>query len=88
MLWPTGIKYEKLKLPLTDDAACIWNRCEEVNALISNVKKVFLKAHLRIQGFRGSLPSCLLPPEPVLTRWGSWIEAAIYTAFQKNCNRE
>ncbi|KAJ3658606.1 hypothetical protein Zmor_010335 [Zophobas morio] len=44
---------------------------------ISNVK-VFLKAHLRIQSFWKALPDCPLPPEPVLTRWSSWIEAATH----------
>ena len=38
---------------------------------LSHVKKVFLKAHLRIQAFREALPDCPLPPEPVLTRLGS-----------------
>ena len=51
---------------------------KEVNDLISAVKKVFSKA-----------PSCIkiwkehcgfLPPDPVLTRWGTWIEAALFYA--------
>ena len=51
-------------------AQVIRNQYEDVNGLISNVKKVFLKAHLRIQAFREALPDCPLPLEPVLTRWG------------------
>lgn len=49
-----------------------------VNALISSVKKVFLKAPSRITTFKEMLPGTPLPPEPVLTRWGTWIAAALY----------
>ena len=59
-------------------AEVIRNQYEDVNGLISNVKQLFLKAPSRIQVFRKALPDYPLPPEPVLTRWGSWIEATIY----------
>ena len=59
----------------------IRNQYGDVNGLISNVKKVFFKTHFRVQTFREALPDCPLPPEPVPTRWGSWIEAAIYYCF-------
>lgn len=51
-----------------------------VNKLISNVKKVFLKAPLRVQLYKERLPGVSLPPEPVITRWGTWIKAAIFYA--------
>ncbi|XP_050513406.1 uncharacterized protein LOC126889302 [Diabrotica virgifera virgifera] len=51
-----------------------------VNKLISNVKKVFLKAPLRVQMYKEKLPGVNLPPEPVITRWGTWIKAAIFYA--------
>lgn len=56
-----------------------------VNKLISSGKKIFLKAPLRIEMFRQRLPDIPLPPEPVLTRWGTWLDAAIYYAdnFEK-----
>lgn len=47
----------------------------EVNTLISATKKVFLKAPYRIQCYKQRLPDTPLPPEPVITRWGTWIEA-------------
>lgn len=50
----------------------------EVNALISSVKKVFVKAPLRVKLFSEMLPDTRLPPQPILTRWGTWIEAALY----------
>lgn len=57
-------------------------RCEfsDVNVLISSVKKVFVKSPLRVQLYREKLPNVPLPPEPVLTRWGTWLEAAIFYA--------
>lgn len=51
-----------------------------VNNLISSVKKVFLKAPLRIQQYRLKLGDVPLPPEPVITRWGTWLEAALFYA--------
>lgn len=56
-----------------------------VNDLISNVKKIFIKAPLRVQFYKANLPGVPLPPEPVVTRWGTWIRAAIFYAdnFQK-----
>ncbi|CAH0562763.1 unnamed protein product [Brassicogethes aeneus] len=51
-----------------------------VNELIKNGKKVFIKAPLRVQLFKEQLPNTPLPPEPVLTRWGTWLDAALYYA--------
>lgn len=49
-----------------------------VNKLISAVKKVFMKAPSRIQTYREQLPTLPLPPEPVITRWGTWIKSACF----------
>lgn len=51
-----------------------------VNKLINNVKKCFLKSPSRIQLYKETLPGLPLPPEPVITRWGTWIEAVIFNA--------
>jgi hypothetical protein len=53
-----------------------------VNKLISNTKKVFLKAPLRREVYTEKCPNLKLPPEPVLTRWGTWLEAAVF--YQEN----
>lgn len=50
----------------------------KVDQLISNVKKIFLKCPSRVQYFREKAPNIPLPPQPVLTRWGTWIIAAVY----------
>lgn len=51
-----------------------------VNKLISNVKKTFTKSARRKLLFQNMFPAIPLPPRPVITRWGTWIEAAIYFA--------
>ena len=58
----------------------IRNEFPQVNSLISNMKKTFCKAPSCISLFREKLPETPLPPQPILTRWGTWIEAALYYA--------
>lgn len=48
------------------------------NDLIANVKKIFVKAPYRVRAFQEACPDIPLPPEPVLTRWGTWLEAVVY----------
>ena len=50
---------------------------DDVDALISNVKKIFVKSPTRVVSFRNAF-NIPLPPAPILTRWGTWIEAALY----------
>ena len=47
------------------------------DSLISNVKKVFLNAALRVEKFKQEAPSLSLPPSPVLTRWRTWLDTAM-----------
>lgn len=58
-----------------------------VDKLISSMKKTFLKAPARILAFRNHF-DIPLPPSPVLTRWGTWIEAAVYYAENFEVVRE
>ncbi|VVC34838.1 Ribonuclease H-like domain [Cinara cedri] len=51
-----------------------------VNTLVSNLKKVFLKAPQRVNVYKEIMPSVPLPPVPVLTRWGTWVETANFCA--------
>ena len=50
----------------------------EVNQLVSSTKSVFLKAPLRVKKFREISPGIPLPPSPVVTRWGTWLDAVKY----------
>ncbi|KAL4148425.1 hypothetical protein QTP88_002670 [Uroleucon formosanum] len=49
-----------------------------VDKVIANCKKVFKKAPTRVEIFKIEDPGICLPPDPIITRWGSWINAAIY----------
>lgn len=49
-----------------------------VDSLINYTKKVFRKAPSRIAKFRELCPDIFLSPRPIITRWGTWIDAAIY----------
>lgn len=50
----------------------------KIDSLISNGKKIFLKAPSRVLIFKNNAPGIPLPPQPTITRWGTWLEAAIY----------
>ena len=50
---------------------------DEVNKIISCMKKVLKKSNKRKMQFR-NLTGLPLPPEVVITRWGSWLEAVFY----------
>lgn len=51
-----------------------------VNKLINNVKKSILKSFYRIPLHKEIRPGLQLPPEPVITRWDTWIEAVQFDA--------
>ena len=59
-------------------AKLIRHNYSEVKWLISAAKSVFVKTHLRIQKFRDSYPGVPLPPLPVITRWGTWLQVTLY----------
>jgi hypothetical protein len=42
------------------------------------VKKVFCKSPYRINCFKEKAPHLSLPPQPIITRLGTWLKAAIY----------
>ena len=113
ILWPEGIKYDKLLLFLTDAATymkltaeklkeifpkvihltCLChglnNVCDfiskkhpNVNKLISLGKAVFRKCDSRKELFGASCTGLPLPPNPIRTRWSTWLLAAEY--YDKN----
>jgi hypothetical protein len=43
----------------------------KIDELISNMKKVFLKAPACIELFRREAPETLFSPSPIITRWGT-----------------
>lgn len=49
-----------------------------VDSLIATIKRVFLKAPSRVLKFKELYPNLCLPPEPIITRWGTWLAAVKY----------
>uniref|UniRef100_A0A914HSA2 DUF659 domain-containing protein n=1 Tax=Globodera rostochiensis TaxID=31243 RepID=A0A914HSA2_GLORO len=49
----------------------------DVDELIASTKKVFSKAPSRVAKFR-ELCDLPLPPRPIITRWATWLRAALY----------
>ncbi|XP_055308478.1 uncharacterized protein LOC129572534 [Sitodiplosis mosellana] len=49
------------------------------------MKKIFTKAPARKHKFQAMFPGTAIPPQPIVTRWGTWTEAAVYFAdhFEK-----
>jgi hypothetical protein len=70
---------------LNRDAENMRNLFPNVYDLISNVKKICLKASLRIQFYEQQLSNVALPPEPIIiTRLGARLETifcALCTSF-------
>jgi hypothetical protein len=50
----------------------------DADRLISNGKKIFVKAPLRVHKFKKEAPLLSLPPYPIITRCGTWLDAAAY----------
>ena len=52
----------------------------EVVSLVNQTKKVFLKTLSRINAYKEYAEDLPLPPQLVLTRWGTCITAALFYA--------
>jgi hypothetical protein len=49
-----------------------------VEKLVGNGKKIFVKSPGRIELFKNKAPDIPLPPTPVITRWGTWLDDTMY----------
>jgi len=52
-------------------AETIREKFNNVDELVSNVKKVFLKAPSCLEIFKIEVSGISLPPVPIITRWGT-----------------
>lgn len=50
----------------------------KIDNLIIHTRKIFVKSPERIREFKKSCPCIPLPPQPILTRCGTWLEAVLY----------
>jgi hypothetical protein len=48
------------------------------DGIIAQTKAIFSKAPRRVALYRQMCPNTPLPPRPVITRWGTWISAALF----------
>jgi hypothetical protein len=107
-LWQEGIKYERLKLVVSDQVpymikavrnlkcfypsihhvTCLVHAlhrvCEtireeykDVNDLVSSIKSILSKSPYRRQLYK-SITDLPLPPDVVVTRWGTWLNFCFY----------
>ena len=50
----------------------------DIDALIASAKEIFVKVPDHVSRFHFFAPNVPLSPKPVLTRWGTWLSAALY----------
>jgi hypothetical protein len=75
LLYPTMIHVTCLAHALHRVAEEVHESYPEVDKLIANGKKVFI---IRVQKFKEEAPTLPLPPQPIVTHWGTWLDAANY----------
>jgi len=56
---------------------CIREKFEDINFLVSSMKKVLVKSPQRRQIFKEETELCL-PSVPVITRWGTWFKSVFF----------
>ena len=74
ILYPNMIHLTCLAHGLHRIAEEVQSKFPDIDKLISNGKKIFREM------FHDKAPDVPLPPQPVVTRWGTWITAAFYYA--------
>ena len=59
-----------------------------VNELVSNGKKIIVKSNDRRNLFKTMFTEIPLPPEPIRTRWGQWINSVEWYSkyFENFCD--
>jgi hypothetical protein len=77
LLYPTMVHLTCLAHALHRVAEEVRGSYPEVDKLIADGKKILIKSPLRVQKFK-EVPILPLPPQPILTRWGTWLNAANY----------
>ncbi|XP_067007288.2 uncharacterized protein [Anabrus simplex] len=80
LLYPKMLHVTCLAHTMHRVAEELHEKSSSVNSVVSSVKKIFVKAPSRVCAFKMMHPELLLPPEPILTRWRTWILAALYYA--------
>lgn len=83
-LYPNLVHITCLAHALHRVAEQIRSQYADVDKFVSNCKKIFLKAPNRVRIFEEKANGVPLPPQPVITRWGTWLNAVSYYDTNKN----
>ena len=78
VLNPKMVQVTCLALALHRVAELVRTSYPDVNRLICSAKNIFIEAPQRVQKFKEDNPEIPLPLTPVVTRWGTWLQAASY----------
>ncbi|KAJ4449477.1 hypothetical protein ANN_00876 [Periplaneta americana] len=73
--------FPSMRLPTKKNSSCGGSgkgQLPKVDLLMSSVKIDFLKAPSRVNMLREMYPEIPLSPKPILTKWGTWLEAVEY----------
>ena len=84
-MYPRAIQHTCFAHALHNISEQIRNKYPIVDAYVANVKKCFTKCQENIRIFRRISGAISIPPKPVLTRWGTWINAVSY--HKENFNK-
>ena len=79
-IFPNLIHITCLAHTLHRIAETIYNSFQLVDRFVACTKKIFVKSPSIVKLFKLTAPNTPLPPALVLTRWGSWLDAALYYA--------
>lgn len=61
----------------------IFDEYKTFGKFMMDIKALFLNSPKRRREFRAKYPFLNLPPEPVKTRWGTWLKAAVYYSEER-----
>ena len=78
MLYPKMIHITCLGRALHRVAEEVLRKFPDVDKLIPDGKKLFIKAPLQVLKFKKEAPLLPLPPQPIITRWGTWLDTVAY----------
>jgi len=78
LLYPKMIHVTCLAHALNRVAEEVRGSYTEVDKLIANRRKIFIKSPLWVQKFKEEAPTLPLPPQLIVTCWGTWLDAENY----------
>ncbi|PSN45925.1 hypothetical protein C0J52_23578, partial [Blattella germanica] len=89
VLWPTNLNKERVFLLLSDAAPYMIKPGKQLRYFIPMLSILHVLpmqcivlrkqyAPARVATYRDMLPDVALPPQPIITSWGTWLHAAIF----------